>query len=118
MANFPTLSNTEDARKYGFDTEDVGMRSDMEGGYVLTRPRHTRAPRRIWKTGFTAVVHTDYQTFLDFWMENGTFTAFTYTTKIDNEAVNVRFSQKPTFKYVGLGETPLWDIDDIVLEEV
>lgn len=38
MANFPTLGGKEDASKFGFESEDVGIRSEMEGGYVLTRP--------------------------------------------------------------------------------
>lgn len=118
MANFPSLGDGEDAKKYGFDTEDVGKRSEMEGGYVLTRPRHTRRPRRMWKTGFTAVSQTDFDTFLEFWNDHGTYTGFTYTTKIGSEAVNVRFMQKPRWTYVGVGTTYLWDIDDIVLEEV
>lgn len=119
MANFPTLNNKEDSKKFGFDTEDVGIRSDMEGGYVLTRPRHTRPPRRIFKTGFTGINNTDFNSFMAFWNSYGTYKAFTYIVKTsNNELVNVRFQAKPNFQYVGVGATYLWDINDIILEEV
>lgn len=118
MAVFPTLSNKEDAKKFGFETEDVGIRSEMEGGYVLTRPRFTRPPRRTWKTGFTDISNTEFETFYTFWVEHGTFKAFTYTVKISNETVNVRFADKPDFNYKGIGANYRWDIDNIKLEEV
>lgn len=115
---FPTLGNREDAAKFGFDIEDVGIRSEMEGGYVITRARHTRAPRRTWTTGFTAVSQTNFQTFVSFFSNYGTYKAFTYTVRTTNEVVNVRFATKPEFKYVGVGGSFLWDINNIKLEEV
>lgn len=118
MADFPTFGNSEDANKAGFDTEDVGMRSEMEGGYVLTRPRHTRTPRRIWITGFTDLDNSQKLVFEAFWNSHGTYKGFTYSVRTTNEVVNVRFMSKPNFKYAGIGPTYHWDIDDIKLEEV
>lgn len=118
MANFPTLGGKEDASKFGFESEDVGIRSEMEGGYVLTRPRHTRRPRRTWTTGFSSISNTEYNTFVTFWDTHGTYKAFTYTVPTSNEVVNVRFAAKPDFKYVGIGENFRWDITQIKLEEV
>jgi len=118
MADFPTFGGKEDAAKFGFDSEDVGMRSEMDGGYVLTRPRHTRKPRRTFKTGFTGISQANFNTFLTFWEEHGTYKAFNYTVPISGEIVNVRLQKKPTWAYKGIGQTFLWDIDEIYLEEV
>lgn len=118
MANFPTFNDSEDASKYGFEVEDVGMRSDMEGGYVISRPRHTRTPRRTWQTGFTDLSNDEYLEFLDFWNDHGTYKAFTYAVKTSTEEVNVRFAQKPEFKYAGVGANYRWNIEGIKLEEV
>jgi hypothetical protein len=118
MAAFPTFGNREDSKKYGFDTEDVGIRSEMEGGYVLTRPRHTRKPRRTWTTGFTDLSNVNFNQFVEFWNDVGTYKGFTYVVRTSNEVVNVRFASKPSFKYSGFGKNFRWDIDDIKLEEV
>lgn len=118
MANFPTLGNKEDSAKYGIEFENTGMRSEMEGGYVLTRPRHTRRPRRTWKTGFTDISDTEKQTIEDFYNTYGTHTAFNYTTPVGGETVNVRFKDVPKFEWAGWPQNPRWNINDIMLEEV
>ena len=118
MANFPTFGNREDAAKFGLDLEDVGIRSEMEGGYVLTRPRHTRRPRRTWSTGFTDLSDVQKGQFEDFFNTHGTFLGFTYTVRTSSEVVNVRFKGVPDFKYKGHGDNFRWDIDNIKLEEV
>ncbi len=117
MPFFPTFGGKEDASKFGMEVEDAGMRSEMEGGYVLTRPRFTRPPRRTWSTGFTSIDEVNFQAFVQFFNEYGTYKGFTYVVPTTNENVNVRFSQKPTFKYVGIGTTSMWDID-AKLEEI
>jgi hypothetical protein len=118
MATFPTFGNREDSSQFGFDVEDVGIRSEMDGGYVLTRPRHTRKPRRTWNTGFTDLSNAQFNTFVDFWNTNGTFKGFTYVVRTSNEVVNVRFATKPEFKYAGYGSNFRWNITGIKLEEV
>lgn len=117
MANFP-LASKQDAAKFGFEQEDVGIRSEMEGGYVLTRPRHTRKPRRTWTTGFSAISNADKLTFEQFINDHGTYLAFNYTVPIGGEIVNCRLKSVPKYKYLGWGDNPHWDIDDIVIEEV
>lgn len=115
--SFP-LSTEQDAGKFGFEQEDVGIRSEMEGGYVLTRPRHTRTPRRTWKTGFTDLNNTDKGTFETFFNTHGTHKAFNYTLPVIGTVVNVRFRQAPRYEYKGFGTNLRWNIDDIMLEEV
>ena len=117
MAIFP-LASKQDAAKFGFEQEDVGIRAEMEGGYVLTRPRHTRNPRRTWKTGFTDLSNTDKQTFEAFIVAQGTYKAFDYTIPVEGTVVNVRFKEVPKYEYKGFGTNLRWDINDIMLEEV
>lgn len=118
MADFPTFGNREDTSKFGVDIEDVGIRSSMEGGYVLTRPRHTRTPRRTWTTGFTDLSNDEYETFLDFFNQYGTYKGFTYYVTPSNETVNVRFAAVPKFEYKGFASNYRWNIYEIKLEEV
>jgi phage-related protein len=125
MATFPiaSLVGKEDSAKYGFEVEDVGIRSEMEGGYIITRPRHTRNPRRTWATGFTDVSNADKLLLEAFFNDHGTFKAFTYTVPVPNisggakETVNARFMGKMEFKYVGYGANARWNID-VKIEEV
>lgn len=117
MTAFP-LATKQDSSKYGFQQEDVGMRSEMEGGYVLTRPRHTRTPRRTWKTGFTNLSDSDKQTFENFVNSVGTYLAFDYNIPVAGTLVNVRLQKIPTYEYAGFGTNLRWNINDIMLEEV
>jgi phage-related protein len=117
MADFP-LASKQDAEHFGFEQEDVGIRSDMEGGYVLTRPRHTRTPRRSWTTGFTDLSNTDKETFETFVNQHGTYKAFNYTIPVAAVVVNCRFKQMPKYEYKGFGTNRRWNITDIIIEEV
>lgn len=118
MANFPTLGNKEDSSKFGFQMEDVGVRSPMEGGYVLTRPRHTRTPRRTWTTGFTDISNDEKLILEAFINEHGTFKAFTYIVPVGSENVNARFKEMPKFEFAGWPQNPRWNLNDIMIEEV
>lgn len=117
MADFP-LANQQDSAQFGFAQEDKGLRAEMEGGYVLTRPRYSGAPRRTWKTGFTDLSNTDKQTFDAFFAIYGTFQSFNYTVPTGEGVIIVRFKQAPTYEYKGFGTNYRWNITDIYLEEV
>lgn len=116
MADLP-LEEKQDQTKYNLSLEDTGLRSQMEGGYVITRPRHTRKPRRTLKTGWTGLLQKDFDTFYAFYLTKGTYSGFTYKLKHVNEIINVRFKEPPTFNYDGVGVTKLWNIE-ITLEEI
>jgi phage-related protein len=119
MTDFPsTLAGKQDSAKFGFEQENVGIRSEMEGGYVLTRPRHTRTPRRTWKTGFTNLSDAEKTTLETFINQQGTYKAFNYTLPVSGTIVNVRFKDMPKFEYHGMGTNLRWDVNDIMLEEV
>jgi phage-related protein len=117
MADFP-FPTKQDASKFGFEQEDVGIRSEMEGGYVLTRPRHTRTPRRTWTTGFTDLSNAEKVTFEAFVAAHGTYKAFNYYLPVEGTLVNVRFKTVPKYDYMGFGANMRWNINDIMLEEV
>lgn len=118
MADFPDFGGKEDSTKFTLELEDVGVRSEMEGGYVLTRPRHTRRPRRTWTTGFTDLSDDQKNTFEAFFNTHGTYKVFTYEVNTSNEIVQVRFSSVPAFDYKGFGTNFRWDVGSIKLEEV
>jgi hypothetical protein len=117
MAVFP-LAAKQDAAEYGFEQEDKGIRSEMEGGYVLSRPRFTGAPRRTWKTGFNNLSDTDKGTFEAFFAIYGTYQEFDYNIPTGGGTVVVRFKQAPKYEYKGFGSNFRWNIKDIYLEEV
>lgn len=121
MTTYPVLTQGEDSKKFSVEFEDVAMGSTMEGGYVATRPRHTRTPRRTFNTGFTDISEADkitYETFI------GTVRAgsdsFTWIHPTTAESLTVRFKlgTVPKFNYKGYGGNHRWDITSIALEEV
>jgi phage-related protein len=117
MAALP-LQTKQDSSKYGFEQEDVGVRSEMEGGYILTRPRHTRTPRRTWKTGWTDLSNAEKLTLEAFIASHGTYKAFDYNLPVEGTLVNVRFRKVPVYEYKGFGALLRWDINEVELEEV
>jgi hypothetical protein len=111
MIDFPTLTSKPDSKKYSFEFEDPVVRSKIEGGYVVSRPRHTRSLRRTWSVGYTFISDADklllqahYQA-----MRGGS-DIFRWYNHEDYTWYNVRFVEQVEFKYVGAGYTKRWDI--------
>lgn len=125
MADFPiaALIGREDASKYGFEQEDVSISSDMEGGYVITRPRTTRAPRRSWTSGFTDISNTNKLLLEAYYNTKGSFASFTYEVPVPDtvggakEVVTVRFKGPLKWEYKGFGTNARWNVE-FKLEEV
>lgn len=110
---YPTLLNLPDSSKYSVTAEDPAIRAPLEGGYVATRPRFTRIPRKIWRIGYTDVPNSDkgdIEGFCNNTVKVGS-NIFTWTNPEDGVTYNVRFKGAPTYKYVGAGATRRWDID-------
>lgn len=119
MANFPTLSKKQDSKYFSVTSEDPAMRTEMEGGYVATRPRHTRAPRQTYTTGFTDISEVDRLALKAFWdARHGGSESFVWTNPVTTVATTVRFSGPLDFKYKGFGGNHRWDITNIKLEDV
>ena len=118
MLDFPQQER-QDSRFYTVEQEDQAIRTEMEGGYVYSRPRHTRLPRKTYTTGFTSIddaakveIETFYQTV------RGGSDAFNWKDPITGDVKTVRLKSPISFSYVGLNGVHLWDITKIELEEV
>ena len=119
MANFPTLtSRTEDSALYGVEHENPTIRSELDGGYVNTRARFTRTPRRIFSSGFTDISEADRLTLETFWdTVQGGSEAFNWTSPQDGNTYSVRFVEPLVFDYAGHGTNYRWNVR-FKLEEV
>ena len=120
MTFFPAdLAPKQDAKYFAEKMKDAAIRHEMDGGYTVTRARFTRAPRRTFTTGFSAISNADKSTLTVFYRQmKGGSEAFLWTHPISNEIINVRFVGDLEAKYAGVGQTPLWDVTNIQLEEV
>lgn len=121
MADFPpvTMTAKEDSRQRSDKQADPAMRKEMDGGYVVTRARYTRAPRKTFITGFTNISQADKVAFQNFWdSKKGGSDSFTWADPITTTVYTVRFVGQPDFKYVGMGSTYRWDITNVQLEQV
>lgn len=112
MAQFPTmdddLSRGESPSKYDIKPEVADIRNDTDGGYETRRPRFTRAPRNLVKTGFIGLSHADYQILLAFWNAHLTTVAFTYWDYMNDVMRQVRFDKEPDWKPETIGKRRLW----------
>jgi hypothetical protein len=123
MADFPTLSTQQDQKFYDEVPEDTGMKAETDGGYEITRPRHTRRGRLSFSTGFTNISDADKAALLSFYNSVGTFNMFNWTRPTGGAAIVVRFVKPPKFKYshavnTGGVVSHRWDTDTIELKEV
>jgi hypothetical protein len=117
MANpvFPTLTlarGGQDSQTYSVQLEDVAIKSEMEGGYVVSRARHTRAPRRTFNVNYKAITDADRKTLETFYgtTVRGGSVIFDWTDPIDLQTWQVRFQGELTFDYAGVGVSKLWDV--------
>jgi hypothetical protein len=110
---YPTLADgmRPDSAQYEVTTEDVSMSTKMEAGYVYTRPRFLRAPRKTFKIGYQqltdahkAALDTFYSTTV-----KGGSVIFDWYNWEDLVTYAVRFKGELTFKYVGRGDYRVWD---------
>lgn len=107
---FPTMSRGESPSLYKESEEDVAIKSETSGGYELTRPRFTRAPRREFQTGWLSIPQADRNLWDTFYKTVRTYSAFTWLNQLSGEIVQVRCSEPPTIDYVGIGKNKMWNI--------
>jgi hypothetical protein len=120
MADFPpvTMSAKEDSKYRSDSKADPAMRTETDSGWVLSRPRYTRLPRKTFVTGFTGISQADYTAFGNFYDSKfGGSSVFTWTDPTSGVTYNVRFKGGYQAKYVGMGLTFLWDVTNITLEQ-
>jgi hypothetical protein len=120
---FPTdLATIQDSKYYHVKLEDEAMRTPMEGGYVVSRARTTRAPRHVFTTGFTDLTDAQKSELDAFFgtTTRGGSVIFDWVDPASGATFSVRFgstiggdSSNNTFldwKYTGMGSTRRWDV--------
>ncbi len=111
MPAFPELSQGQDSSLYEVSHEDPAIRTEMDGGYVISRPRHTRTPRKTFKTGYTHIDQTDRALIEAFWNTvKGGSVVFDWEDPVSLATLSVRFKEELAFKYVGIGNVHHWDV--------
>jgi phage-related protein len=112
MADFPTLAEGQDSSLYEVQSEDPVVRTELEGGYVSSRPRHTRTPRKTYKTGFTRIGTADKALLDAFWTSvRGGSLQFNWTDPVTLAVIVVRFTGGPlNYKYAGIGNVHHWNV--------
>jgi phage-related protein len=114
-----TTGEEQDSKKFSQELEDPSMQSELEGGYVVSRARHTRAPRRTWSSGFTYIKQAGKAELEAFWNEvRGGSVIFQWRNPQDGQDYLVRFKGGSSLKftYVGAGTNYRWDVGFTVEE--
>lgn len=114
---FPKMDKEQDSKYYGVELEDPAMKSKMEGGYVVSRARHTRKPRKTFTTGYTGILEPDRERLETFYnLVRGGSVIFDWTDPVQQITYKVRFAEKIKFRYTGMGVSKLWDVS-IILDQ-
>lgn len=120
-AEFPGEIRVMDAASFEQGKEDPSVQpNDTDGGYLITRPRSTRRPRRNWRFKFVEMRDRDADGLERFWdAVMGRSNAFNWTHPQTGEVINVRFGEmKMNLRRIGFGHVNIWESDQIVLNEV
>jgi hypothetical protein len=115
---FPTLTANPDSSKFGYEKEDPAIKLEMEGGYMISRARHTRALRRTFTLVYTYISDADKVLLDAFWdtMKGGS-DYFTWTNPENSTAYTVRFKTPMKIEYRGRYNLKKWDVS-VTIEEV
>lgn len=110
---FPTLSTGSDSALYALELEDVALKTKIDGGYVVSRAKHTRKPRKTFTTGYTDLKPADKTLIQDFYenVAKGGSVVFDWTDPASSTVYQVRFVDGPLqWKYTGIGPTQRWQV--------
>jgi len=121
MTDYPTLSKDIDASSFSQESENLAVATETDGGYVITRSKFTRRPRRVFMFKHTDISEAERNTLQDFWdARKGGVGAFDWTHPVTLVVYNVRFSPEMKLKFSrsGYGTNHRWDSSDIELREV
>lgn len=114
---FPTLSQDPVSDEYEVEFEDPSIKTDLEGGYVSSRPRHTRKPRQTWMIKFVLLNQADKVTLQNFYNSvMGGSAIFTWVNPEDKVTYYARFKEPLKFGYKQMGQTKQFNCA-ITLEE-
>lgn len=121
MSIYPANIRLLDAATFHEEFEDVALKpAEMEGGYVISRPRFTRAPRRTWSFAYVEMKDADKLLLENHWkLVKGRSNIFQWAHPISGDLINVRFGEmKMRFSRSGYGPINLWKSDTVVIVEV
>lgn len=109
---FPTLTMKEDSRFFTIEHEDPSMQTKLEGGYVVSRARHTRTPRKTFTSGLSRVTNADRTLLVTFWETTvkGGSVIWDWTCPQDLVVYSVRFKGPLKWTYTGNGPNQLWEV--------
>lgn len=105
------LPDLQDSAQHAVEQENPALATKMDGGYVVTRPRHTRRPRRTWTSGYTDANDAQKQAAQAFFDQvHGGSNMFYWWNPADKAWVLVRFTTDTvlSWKYSGTGGTNMW----------
>lgn len=138
------LSRPMDRKHYGLSIQNPAVSTESEGGYIITRPRFTRRPRRTWTFGYTDISMADksrieqfYNDMLGgsmmfYWVDRHALEGENWRRQNDPTHPNykgpavdasqftylVRFTDELSFKEAGIGGNLRWDVPSIKIMEV
>lgn len=119
MPAYPTLTEKPDSQSMVERFLNPGVRSEYEGGYIVSRARYTRAPRKMFGFSYKALGNTDKIALENFYRTvKGSADSFTWTHPFALTTHTVRFTDTALeFHWAGHGQRALWDVS-LELEEV
>lgn len=120
MKIFPTLdvSTLVPDQSYSEIETDPSMSQEMEGGYEITRPAHTRAPTKEFSFTIPYATTADKDLLQAFWASTkGKSEMFEWVNFITQETHVVRFKDQIAYDYAGFGTYAMWETT-ISLKEV
>lgn len=115
-----------DAKGYKIAREDQSIKTEMEGGYMTSRPRHTRVPRRTFSLNWRGMTNANKLTLDQFYVTmRGSSNTFYWTEPVTGAAILVRFKDAIQYEYAGMAMTnyttgalaPVWNVS-VEVEEV
>lgn len=138
------LTRPMDRKHYSLSVANPAVATESEGGYVITRPRFTRRPRRTWTFGYTDISTSDkarieqfYNDMLGgsmmfYWVDRHAFEGENWRRANDRTHIQygwapvtesaytylVRFVEDLKFKEAGVGPHLRWDVPAIKITEV
>ncbi|OQB75102.1 MAG: hypothetical protein BWX92_02796 [Deltaproteobacteria bacterium ADurb.Bin135] len=116
MAVFPTLTVTPSIEGWGEElAQDPTIRTQLDGGYILTRARFTRIPKK-WKVKYGLLTPGDKATIEAFETTvQGGAGIFSWTSPAGLITYSVRFAGPIMFT---MRESPNWWDAEFILEQV
>ncbi|MFA5186608.1 MAG: hypothetical protein WC551_09050 [Patescibacteria group bacterium] len=122
MATFPTIYHHGTLAQTPYIEELVSalnptVRTEVEAGYVASRARFTRTPRR-WQLRFDMTKTANRDTIIAFVTARGVGgESFTWVEPVASASVTVRFQSPPVYTPVDGTNNTRWTIA-MILEEV